>query len=66
MSSRDVSFLVWSLLGVLVSAWLLTTWLSGGRLPTLGAVVTRAQGSRIGRVLLAVGWMWLGWHAFAR
>jgi hypothetical protein len=42
------------------------TGLSGGRLPTLGAVVLRLKASPIGRVLLAVGWAWLGWHCFAR
>jgi hypothetical protein len=66
MSSRDVSFLVWALLGVAVSAWLLATWRSGERFPTLGAVVARARANRIGRMLLVLGWMWLGWHAFAR
>jgi hypothetical protein len=54
------------LLGLAVMVWLVATWLSGGRLPTLGAVVLRLKASRIGRVLLALGWAWLGWHAFAR
>jgi hypothetical protein len=66
MTGRDWSFAIWALLGLAVMVWLVATWLSGGRLPTLGAVVLRLKASRIGRVLLALGWAWLGWHAFAR
>ena len=40
--------------------------LSGGRLPTLGSVVTRMTASGAVRILLTLGWVWLGWHAFAR
>src|ERR1035438_7347269 len=66
MTGRDWSFAIWALLGLAVMVWLVATGLSGGRLPTLGAVVLRLTASRIGRVLLALGWAWLGWHAFAR
>jgi hypothetical protein len=66
VSSRDLSWLIWALLGGAVALWLLVTARSNGRLPTLGAVVNRVQANRAGRVLLALGWFWLGWHAFAR
>ena len=66
MTGREWSFLIWAVLGLAVPVWLVATWLSGGRLPTLGAVVLRLKASRIGRVLLALGWAWLGWHSFAR
>jgi Family of unknown function (DUF6186) len=66
MTARDWSFLVWTLLGSLVLAWLLLTFISNGRFQTLGAAVTRLEANRVARILLVVGWMWLGWHAFAR
>jgi hypothetical protein len=66
VTSRQWSLLTWALLGLVVLAWLVATWMSRGRLPTLGAIVARLEAHRTGRVLLALGWMWLGWHAFAR
>ena len=66
MTGREWSFLIWAVLGLAVTVWLVATWLSGGRLPTLGAVLLRLKASSIARVLLAVGWAWLGWHSFAR
>jgi hypothetical protein len=66
MTDRDWTLLTWAVLGTVVLAWLVVTVMSKGRLPTLGAIVTRLRAHRIGRVLLALGWMWLGWHAFAR
>jgi len=66
MTGRQWSFLIWAVLGLAVTVWLVATWLSGGRLPTLEAVLLRLKASSIGRVLLAVGWAWLGWHSFAR
>jgi hypothetical protein len=59
--------LVWALLGGVVVAFFLVTWLSRGRIPTLGSIIGRLiDHNRVGRVLLMLGWMWLGWHAFAR
>jgi hypothetical protein len=66
MTSREWTLLVWALLGGVVVAWFLVTMLSRGRFPTLGAIVGRLIDNRVGRVLLTLGWMWLGWHAFAR
>ncbi|MGP0031726.1 MAG: DUF6186 family protein [Acidimicrobiales bacterium] len=66
MSGRDWSFLVWACLGGAVLAWLVITWVWRERLATLGAVVSGWRRNRVARVLLVVGWMWLGWHAFAR
>jgi hypothetical protein len=66
MTGRDWSFVVWAVLGLAVAVWLLATSLSRGRRTTLGAMVSRITSHRLGRVLLALGWAWLGWHAFAR
>jgi hypothetical protein len=38
----------------------------GSRIPTLGAVITRAMRTRSGRVGVIAGWVWIGLHFFAR
>jgi len=37
-----------------------------GRIPTIGQVVARLTARRAGRWLLLAGWLWVGWHLFAR
>jgi hypothetical protein len=66
MTSRDWSFLVWACLGAALFICIALSQLSPERLPTLGSIVSRIQSHKVGRALLALGWMWLGWHAFAR
>jgi hypothetical protein len=66
MSTRDWTLAVWGLVGLGVVICLLVTTVSKGRIPTLGATMRRITSSRVGRVVLVIGWMWLGWHAFAR
>jgi len=34
--------------------------------PTAAQILRGARGHRAGRVVLVVGWVWLGWHVFAR
>ena len=38
----------------------------GSRIPTLGAWLGYAMRSKAGRVLILLGWLWLGWHYFSR
>jgi hypothetical protein len=40
--------------------------MSHGRRPTIGTEINRMTAHRWGRVILVLGWAWLGWHAFAR
>lgn len=35
-------------------------------IPTLGQVLSCAMRPRTGRLLILAGWLWLGWHFFAR
>jgi hypothetical protein len=60
------TLLGWALLGLVVLVGLVSAVWSRGRFPGPGALVARITATRAGRVLLVVGWMWLGWHAFAR
>ncbi len=64
--NRQWTMLVWGLLGLGVFVFLMVTVLSKGRFPTLGALVRRITQNRLGQWSLVLGWMWLGWHAFAR
>ncbi len=66
MTGREWSFLVWGVLGCAVVCWLVLSWASRGRVATLGEVVRRLSENRITQTALVLGWMWLGWHAFAR
>jgi uncharacterized protein DUF6186 len=36
------------------------------RIPTVGQWLGYLMRPRIGRVLILLGWWWLGWHYFAR
>ena len=36
------------------------------RVPTLGQWLGYAMRARSGRALILLGWLWLGWHYFAR
>ena len=66
MTARDAVLLGWSVVGVLAVGCQLGAAVSGGRFPGLGAVLRRLGTSGAGRGLLCLGWVWLGWHAFAR
>ena len=37
-----------------------------GRIPTLGEWLGYVMRPRAGRTLILAGWLWLGWHYFAR
>jgi hypothetical protein len=36
------------------------------RIPTLGEWLGYVMRSRVGRLLVLLGWLWLGWHYFSR
>jgi hypothetical protein len=36
------------------------------RIPTLGEWLGYVMRPRVGRALILLGWLWLGWHYFAR
>jgi hypothetical protein len=38
----------------------------GSRVPTVGEWLGYLMRPRVGRVLVLLGWWWLGWHYFAR
>jgi hypothetical protein len=38
----------------------------GSRIPTLGEWLGYVMRPRAGRLLVLLGWLWLGWHYFSR
>jgi hypothetical protein len=55
--------------GVLITA-LITLEILGRRpgspIPTVGQWLGFLMRRRVGRLLILTGWLWLGWHYFAR
>lgn len=64
--SRDLVLAVWAALAAGVLTCLLASLSGHGRVIGFGALVDRASARTGWRVALVVGWMWLGWHFFAR
>jgi hypothetical protein len=64
MTTRQVSLLVWSVLGVALIACEVAAVQTRGAVPRLATVVRRVVTNSIGRTLLLLGWMWQGWHQF--
>jgi Family of unknown function (DUF6186) len=66
MSVSTVSYVVWGVIGALV----LLLWGVSYARPSAVAhpsdVVGKVATHPVGRVILVAGFMWLGWHLFAR
>jgi hypothetical protein len=39
---------------------------NGSRIPTLGQWLGYVMRPKVGRLLILLGWLWLGWHYFSR
>jgi hypothetical protein len=63
--SRTATLLGYCLLAAAFAGCQVAGLLSG-RIPTIGQTVARITAGRAGRWLLLAGWLWLGWHLFAR
>jgi hypothetical protein len=66
MNWRDVTFGGWGVLVVLAAGCQWWAAHSSGEFPVAGDAIAAATHSRVGRTVVLLGWMWLGWHAFAR
>lgn len=65
MTSRAITLTGYTVIVGLVAVWTVATSVKP-QLPTLAAVVRVIAAPRLGRVLLLLGWAWLGWHLFVR
>lgn len=66
MSARAASIAVWVALATALGLLQAVAVASKGRVPTLDAAVRRVAARTWSRTVLLLGWMWLGWHLFAR
>lgn len=66
MSTRAVTIIGFA---IVIAAMFTLEFLArrpGSRIPTVGQWLGYLMRPRIGRVLVLLGWWWLGWHYFAR
>ncbi len=63
--SRSVTVAGYAVLVVVMAIYQLLA-LAGRRLLTLGQTLRPLKRSPLGRLVLAAGWMWIGWHLFVR
>ena len=66
MTAEVVSDALWAALAALTLALVASTHLPGSRVERLSALLHRVEATRVGYVAAVLGWMWLGWHFFAR
>jgi len=66
MSWRDATLAVWAVLAAALVACQVAAVVSAGRLPGADALARRITAPAWARAAVLLGWMWLGWHAFAR
>jgi len=66
MTSREITVLIWVLLGLLMLVLQVASRFEGSRIPSFGAVITRAMRTSTGRVGVLAGWLWVGLHYFSR
>jgi hypothetical protein len=65
MTSRVVTFIGYGAILAMIIVWA-TVAAQRPRWLTLPDVVTVLTRTRTARVLVVLGWIWLGWHLFAR
>lgn len=65
MTSRSATFLGYAAILVAIVAW---SVIAARRPPwmTLSAALDALTRTRTARVIVVIGWIWLGWHLFAR
>lgn len=64
--SSNLGYAVWAVLGAAtLGFW---AWSRSGRAPLArpGVVLERMATGPVLRLALVLGWMWVGWHLFAR
>ncbi|MGH9083240.1 MAG: DUF6186 family protein [Acidimicrobiales bacterium] len=70
MTWADGTYLVWCLVvGAALALWWLAAagrQIGGRRTARPGAVARRVLVNPYARAAVLLGWMWLGWHLFAR
>jgi Family of unknown function (DUF6186) len=66
MSTRVLTIAIFAIVIAAMFALEFLARRPGSRIPTVGQWLGYLMRPRIGRVLIFLGWWWLGWHYFAR
>jgi hypothetical protein len=66
VSWRQATLAVWAALAAALVGCEVLARATAGRLPPVAALARRVTAPRLGRAVVILGWMWIGWHAFAR
>jgi hypothetical protein len=66
VSPRDVTYLGFSVIGVVAVVLVLVSHWRRSRVPTLSVVFSRLMRKRTTRVALVLAWWWIGFHFFVR
>jgi hypothetical protein len=66
VNAQVVSDAVWAALAAAALALAASAHLAHSRVERLSALVHRLGSHRVTDVAVLLGWMWLGWHFFAR
>ncbi|MFZ0664477.1 MAG: DUF6186 family protein [Acidimicrobiales bacterium] len=64
--TREGSFIVWAALGFAVVCCVVVSAVRPRWIATFNSSVRGLVSTTWVRVIVVVGWMWLGWHLFAR
>ncbi len=64
--TRSLALAIWATLAFLLAGCEVLSLLTGRRFAGLLELTRRVTRPLAGRVVLLAGWMWLGWHLFAR
>ena len=66
MTWRSVTFVVWTVLGLATLVVVALAMAGRGRIARPSALLLPVSTHPVVRVLVVLGWMWVGWHFFAR
>jgi hypothetical protein len=66
MSARSLTFVGWALLAAACVVLEARARVRPARFASLGDAVDVVLRRRIGRGIVLLGWLWLGWHVFVR
>jgi len=66
MTSREVTLGVWIVIGIGFAACCLVSALRPGAVATPRTAIAALVAAPWRRAVVVLGWMWLGWHLFAR
>jgi hypothetical protein len=61
---RAANLVLWAVICAALAGWQILT--ARRQLPTIATVVRRAREWWPSRLVLLLGWAWLGWHLFVR